>query len=203
MSFDEETEDEDFEELIKEVEELENSYYFLKGENAELSKEKERLANKNDKLQKQVHELENSYHLLKNEKTDWLKEKERLKKEKHKLVIEKEILNDQLNASQKQMKELEQSQQVLENEKAGLTHENTKLKTEKTELIEKIKALATERDKLIASHQEKSDLDLDNRRLASANQDLKRQNRKLEENIALKERVDGLNEQLSKQQKPQ
>nr|WP_241870371.1 hypothetical protein [Helicobacter pylori] len=110
MSFDEETEDEDFEELIKEVEELENSYYFLKGENAELSKEKERLANKNDKLQKQVHELENSYHLLKNEKTDWLKEKERLKKEKHKLVIEKEILNDQLNASQKQVQALEQSQ---------------------------------------------------------------------------------------------
>ncbi|MFP6087462.1 hypothetical protein ACLF96_03290 [Helicobacter pylori] len=48
MSVKEETEDEDFEELIKEVEKLENSYYFLKGEN--------------DKLQKQMHELENSYH---------------------------------------------------------------------------------------------------------------------------------------------
>nr|WP_240146753.1 hypothetical protein [Helicobacter pylori] len=77
-----------------------------------------------------------------------------------------------------------------------MTNENTKLKTEKTELTEKIKALAIERDKLIASHQEKADLDLHNRRLASANQDLKRQNRKLEEeNMALKERVDGLKEQ--------
>ncbi len=57
--------------------------------------------------------------------------------------------------------------------------------------------LAIERDKLIASHQEKADLDLHNRRLASANQDLKRQNRKLEEeNMALKERAYGLNEQL-------
>ncbi|WQV44500.1 hypothetical protein KVM66_00305 [Helicobacter pylori] len=90
---------------------------------------------------------------------------------------------------------------MLKNEKADLIHENTMLKTEKTELTEKIKALATERDQLIASHQEKSDLDLHNRRLASANEDLKRQNRKLEEeNIAFKERVDGLNEQLSKPQ---
>ncbi|EMJ40813.1 hypothetical protein HMPREF1432_00785 [Helicobacter pylori GAMchJs114i] len=118
-------------------------------------------------------------------------------------IRERDFLTNQLNASQKQVKELEQSQQVLKNEKAGLTHENTMLKNEKTELTEKIKALATERDKLIASHQEKSDLDLHNRRLASANQDLKRQKRKLEEeNIALKERVDGLNEQLSKPQKP-
>ncbi|WQU83203.1 hypothetical protein KVE84_00295 [Helicobacter pylori] len=135
-----------------------------------------------------------------------------------KLTTERDFLNDRLNASQKQVEALEQSQQVLKNEKAGLTnkntmlknekteliHENTKLKTEKTELTEKIKALATERDRLIASHQEKSELDLHNRRLASANQDLKRQKRKLEEeNIALKERVDGLKEQLSKPQKPQ
>ncbi|RKV39463.1 hypothetical protein DD759_00225 [Helicobacter pylori] len=115
------------------------------------------------------------------------------------LTTEKENLNYQLNASQKQVQALEQSQQVLKNEKTELTHENTMLKNEKTELIEKIKALSTERDELIASHQEKSDLDLHNRRLASANQDLKRQKRKLEEeNIALKERV--LKEQLSKQQ---
>ncbi|WRA91721.1 hypothetical protein E5L41_00295 [Helicobacter pylori] len=41
-------------------------------------------------------------------------------------------------------------------------------------------------------------LDLQNRRFKSAIEDLKRQNRKLEEeNIALKERVDGLKEQLS------
>ncbi|GAA7088630.1 hypothetical protein ID0205_01360 [Helicobacter pylori] len=53
---------------------------------------------------------------------------------------------------------------------------------------------------------DKSELDLQNRRFKSVIEDLKRQNRKLEEeNIALKERVDGLKEQLSKlqQQKPQ
>ncbi|GAA6916879.1 hypothetical protein VN0370_14840 [Helicobacter pylori] len=49
---------------------------------------------------------------------------------------------------------------------------------------------------------------MQNRRFKSAIEDLKRQNRKLEEereNIALKERVDGLKEQLSKlqQQKSQ
>ncbi|WP_434671381.1 hypothetical protein ACPDJQ_06860 [Helicobacter pylori] len=52
----------------------------------------------------------------------------------------------------------------------------------------------------------KSELDLQNRRFKSAIEDLKRQNRKLEEeDIALKERAYGLKEQLSKlqQQKPQ
>lgn len=99
------------------------------------------------------------------------------------------------------MKALQDFQQALKTEKTDLTNENTKLKTEKTELTEKIKALATERDKLIASHQEKSDLDLQNWRFKSTIEDLKRQNRKLEEeNIALKER--GLKEQPSKQPKP-
>ncbi|GHQ39964.1 hypothetical protein VN1222_08170 [Helicobacter pylori] len=47
-------------------------------------------------------------------------------------------------------------------------------------------------------------MDLQNRRFKSAIEDLKRQNRKLEEeNIVLKERAYGLKEQLSKQQKPQ
>ncbi len=51
---------------------------------------------------------------------------------------------------------------------------------------------------------DKSELDLQNKRFKSAIEDLKHQNRKLEEeNIALKERVDGLKEQLSKQPKPQ
>ncbi|GLP39455.1 hypothetical protein HpBGD97_03370 [Helicobacter pylori] len=40
MSFEEETEDEDFEELIKEVEELENSYHLLKNEKNRLAKRK-------------------------------------------------------------------------------------------------------------------------------------------------------------------
>ncbi|GAA7767697.1 hypothetical protein JP0171_01710 [Helicobacter pylori] len=99
--------------------------------------------------------------------------------------------------SQKEVHALEDSYHFLKNEKAELLKDREKLITQNTELAEKIKALAIERDKLIASHQEKADLDLHNRRLASANQDLKRQNRKLEEeNIALKERVDGLKEQL-------
>ncbi|GAA8127969.1 hypothetical protein HpBT112_00360 [Helicobacter pylori] len=53
---------------------------------------------------------------------------------------------------------------------------------------------------------DKSELDLQNKRFKSAIEDLKHQNRKSEEeNIALKERVDGLKEQPSKlqQQKPQ
>ncbi|MCQ2627125.1 hypothetical protein [Helicobacter pylori] len=76
MSVKEETEDEDFEELIKEVEKLENSYYFLKNEKTDWLKEKERLKKEKHKLviekeilndqlnasQKQMHELENSYH---------------------------------------------------------------------------------------------------------------------------------------------
>ncbi|AFX89314.1 hypothetical protein [Helicobacter pylori] len=95
-----------------------------------------------------------------------------------------------VGVSQKQVKELEQSQQDLRNRNA--------------DLAEKIKALSTERDELIASHTDKSELDLQNRRFKSAIEDLKCQNRKLEEeNMALKERVDGLKEQLSKQPKPQ
>ncbi|GAA7276915.1 hypothetical protein HpRN195_07050 [Helicobacter pylori] len=88
------------------------------------------------------------------------------------------------------------------NEKIELLKDIERLKKQKHKLVIEKEIL---NDKLIASHQEKSDLDLHNRRLASANQDLKRQNRKLEEeNIALKERVNGLNEQLTLQpQKPQ
>ncbi|MGL2441718.1 hypothetical protein ACOWMB_00245 [Helicobacter pylori] len=108
--------------------------------------------------------------------------------------------------SQKEVHALEDSYHFLKNEKAELLKDREKLTTQNTELAEKIKVLAIERDKLIASHQEKADLDLHNRSLSSANQDLKRQNRKLEEeNIALKERAYGLNEQLFtlQPQKPQ
>ncbi|GAA7570238.1 hypothetical protein MMM141_03710 [Helicobacter pylori] len=88
------------------------------------------------------------------------------------------------------MNELKNFQQVLENEKAELLKEKENLTKANAELIEKIKALSTERDELIASHTDKSDLDLQNWRFKSAIEDLKRQNRKLEEeNIALKERV--------------
>ncbi|ENH59180.1 putative chaperone protein dnaK [Helicobacter pylori Hp A-11] len=74
-----------------------------------------------------------------------------------------------------------------------------KIAEEKTELEREIAHLKS----LEAT--DKSDLDLQNWRFKSAIEDLKRQNRKLEEeNIALKERDYGLNEQLTLQpQKPQ
>ncbi|WP_232259847.1 hypothetical protein [Helicobacter pylori] len=143
----------------------------------------QRLSTENDELQKRIQSLEQSQQDLRNRNAE-------LKIAKDNLTTEKYHLNNQLNASQKQVKELEQSQQDLRNRNAELT--------------EKIKALSTERDELIASHTDKSELDLQNRRFKSAIEDLKRQNRKLEEeNMALKERVDGLKEQLSKQPKPQ
>ncbi|KMT69771.1 hypothetical protein BHU50_02305 [Helicobacter pylori] len=76
-----------------------------------------------------------------------------------------------------------------------MAREKDNLTKANAELIEKIKALSTERDELIASHTDKSELDLQNRRFKSTIEDLKRQNRKLEEeNMALKERAYGLKE---------
>ncbi|EKE87731.1 hypothetical protein [Helicobacter pylori] len=117
--------------------------------------------------------------------------------------------------------ELEARISELENEKAELFAENESLSVkisglensndqllqakeniaeEKTELEREIACLRS----LEAT--DKSELDLQNWRFKSAIEDLKRQNRKLEEeNIALKERAYGLKEQLSKlqPQKPQ
>ncbi len=98
------------------------------------------------------------------------------------------------------MNALKNSHQVLENERAELLKAKEKIAEEKTEMEKEMACLKG----LEAT--DKSELDLQNRRFKSAIEDLKRQNRKLEEeNIALKERVDGLKEQLSKlqQQKPQ
>lgn len=67
--------------------------------------------------------------------------------------------------------------------KENITKENTELEREMAHL----KSLEAT---------DKSELDLQNWRFKSAIEDLKRQNRKLEEeNMALKERVDGLKEQ--------
>lgn len=99
------------------------------------------------------------------------------------------------------LKKLESAQKKLENSNDQLLQAIEKTAIEKTELEREIVRL-----KSLEDMEAKSKLDLDNRRLASANQDLKRQNRKLEEeNIALKERVDDLNEQLFtlQPQKPQ
>ncbi|WP_154500036.1 hypothetical protein [Helicobacter pylori] len=86
----------------------------------------------------------------------------------------------------------------LENSNDQLLQAREKIAKEKTEMERKMARLKS----LEAT--DKSELDLQNKRFKSAIEDLKHQNRKLEEeNIALKERVDGLKEQLSKQPKPQ
>ncbi|GAA9149512.1 hypothetical protein Taiwan10_03890 [Helicobacter pylori] len=98
------------------------------------------------------------------------------------------------------LKKLESAQKNLENSNNQLLQAKEKIAEEKTEMEKEIACLKS----LEAT--DKSELDLQNRRFKSAIEDLKRQNRKLEEeNIALKERVDGLKEQLSKlqQQKQQ
>ncbi|GAA8289785.1 hypothetical protein HpBT171_03070 [Helicobacter pylori] len=96
------------------------------------------------------------------------------------------------------MNALKNSHQVLENERDELLKAREKIAEEKTEMEKEMARLKG----LEAT--DKSELDLQNKRFKSAIEDLKRQNRKLEEeNMALKERVDGLKEQLSKQPKPQ
>ncbi len=137
-----------------------------------------------------VRELEQSQQALKNKKNKLSKDKENLTQANAELKTANYQLNALLNASQMKVKELEQSQQALKNEKNKLSKDKENLTQANAELAEKIKALSTERDELIASHTDKSELDLQNRRFKSAIEDLKRQNRKLEEeNIALKERV--------------
>ncbi|GAA9610318.1 hypothetical protein UBN99_11530 [Helicobacter pylori] len=96
------------------------------------------------------------------------------------------------------LKKLESAQKNLANSNDQLLQVREKIAEEKIELERKMARLKS----LEAT--DKSELDLQNRRFKSAIEDLKRQNRKLEEeNIALKERIDGLKEQLSKQPKPQ
>ncbi|NHA98860.1 transcriptional regulator [Helicobacter pylori] len=122
-------------------------------------------------------ELEARIGELENENAELLREREYLAAE----TSELKDANNQLRQS-------------LENSNAQLAQAKEKIATEKSELEREIARL-----KSLEAMGAKSDLDLHNRRLASANQDLKRQKRKLEEeNIALKERVDGLKEQLSK-----
>lgn len=96
------------------------------------------------------------------------------------------------------LKKLESAQKNLSNSNNQLLQAREKITKEKIELEREMARLKD----LEAT--DKSELDLQNRRFKSAIEDLKRQNRKSEEeNIALKERAYGLKEQLSKQQKPQ
>ncbi len=95
------------------------------------------------------------------------------------------------------LKKLESAQKNLANSNNQLLQAREKIAKEKTELERKMAHLKG----LEAT--DKSELDLQNKRFKSAIEDLKRQNRKSEEeNIALKERVDGLKEQPSKLQQP-
>ncbi len=98
------------------------------------------------------------------------------------------------------LKKLESAQKNLENSNDQLLQAREKIAEEKTEMEKEMACLKD----LEAT--DKSELDLQNNHFKSAIEDLKRQNRKSEEeNIAFKERAYGLKEQLSKlqQQKPQ
>ncbi|OJZ96842.1 hypothetical protein [Helicobacter pylori] len=152
--------------------------------NAELKKE-------NDKLNHQVIALTKEQDSLKYERTQ-LQDAHGFLEE---LCANSEKDNQRLADK---LKKLESAQKNLANSNNQLLQAREKIAKEKTELERKMARLKG----LEAT--DKSELDLQNRRFKSTIEDLKRQNRKSEEeNIALKERVDGLKEQLSKQPKPQ
>ncbi|GAA9067535.1 hypothetical protein BTM356_08540 [Helicobacter pylori] len=91
------------------------------------------------------------------------------------------------------LKKLESAQKNLENSNDQLLQAREKIAEEKTEMEKEMARLKDLEDT------DKSELDLQNRRFKGTIEDLKHQNRKSEEeNIAHKERVDGLKEQLSK-----
>ncbi|GHQ36934.1 hypothetical protein ACPDJT_06970 [Helicobacter pylori] len=133
------------------------------------------------------------------------KEQDSLKQERARLQDAHGFLKELCANSEKdnqrladKLKKLESAQKNLANSNDQLLQVREKIAEEKIELERKMARLKS----LEAT--DKSELDLQNRRFKSAIEDLKRQNRKLEEeNIALKERIDGLKEQLSKQPKPQ
>ncbi|WRE39073.1 transcriptional regulator [Helicobacter pylori] len=111
-------------------------------------------------------ELEARIGELEDENTELLREREYLAAE----TSELKDANNQLR-------------QALENSNAQLAQAKEKIAIEKTELEREIARL-----KSLEGMEAKSDLDLQNWRFKSAIEDLKRQNRKLEEeNIKLKE----------------
>ncbi len=122
-------------------------------------------------------ELEAQISELEDENTELLREKDNLTKANENLFVK--------------ISELENSNDQLCQAREKIAEEKTEMERE----MARLKSLEAT---------DKSELDLQNWRFKSAIEDLKRQNRKLEEeNMALKERVDGLKEQLSKQLKPQ
>ncbi|GAA6841408.1 hypothetical protein HpHNI32_03840 [Helicobacter pylori] len=202
------------ENLAVKISELENSNDQLWQAKDNLTKEKTELTEKNkalttekDNLTKANAELKKENDKLNHQIIALTKEQDSLKYERAQLQDAHGFLEELCANSEKdnqrladKLKKLESAQKNLSNSNNQLLQAREKITKEKIELERKMACLKD----LEAT--DKSELDLQNRRFKSAIEDLKRQNRKLEEeNIALKERVDGLKEQLSKlqQQKPQ
>ncbi|GHS40591.1 hypothetical protein VN1161_09080 [Helicobacter pylori] len=202
------------EELEARISELEDENENLTNENTRLlaskewlTKEKAELLIEKDNLVKASAELKKENDKLNHQIIALTKEQDSLKYERAQLQDAHGSLKELCTNSEKdnqhltdKLKKLESAQKNLENSNNQLLQAREKITKEKTELEREMARL----NSLEAT--DKSELDLQNRRFKSAIEDLKRQNRKLEEeNIALKERVDGLKEQLSKlqQQKPQ
>ncbi len=163
-----------------------------------LTTEKDNLVKANAELKKENDKLNHQIITL-------TKEQDSLKYEQAQLQDAHGFLEELCTNSEKdnqrltdKLKKLESAQKNLENSNDQLLQAKEKITKEKIELERKMARLKG----LEAT--DKSELDLQNRRFKSAIEDLRCQNRKSEEeNIALKERVDGLKEQLSKQPKPQ
>ncbi|GAA8137969.1 hypothetical protein HpKG115_08510 [Helicobacter pylori] len=165
--------------------------FTLTTEKDNLVKANAELKTENDKINHQVIALTKEQNSLKQERAR-LQDAHGFLKE---LCANSEKDNQRLADK---LKKLESTQKNLANSNDQLLQVREKIAEEKIELERKMARLKS----LEAT--DKSELDLQNRRFKSAIEDLKRQNRKLEEeNIALKERIDGLKEQLSKQPKPQ
>ncbi|GAA8606690.1 hypothetical protein KYTH67_04140 [Helicobacter pylori] len=165
--------------------------FTLTTEKDNLVKANAELKTENDKINHQVIALTKEQNSLKQERAR-LQDAHGFLKE---LCANSEKDNQRLADK---LKKLESAQKNLANSNDQLLQVREKIAEEKIELERKMARLKS----LEAT--DKNELDLQNRRFKSAIEDLKRQNRKLEEeNIALKERIDGLKEQLSKQPKPQ
>ncbi|GAA7879987.1 hypothetical protein HpMS197_02340 [Helicobacter pylori] len=164
--------------------------FTLTTEKYNLVKANAELKTENDKLNHQIIALTKEQDSLKQERVQ-LQDAHGFLKE---LCANSEKDNQRLTDK---LKKLESAQKNLENSNDQLLQAREKIAEEKTEMEKEMARLKS----LEAT--DKSELDLQNRRFKGAIEDLKRQNRKSEEeNIALKERVDGLKEQLSKLKQP-
>ncbi len=192
------------EKLAVKISGLENSNDQLRQAKEKLTKEKAELSKEKENLTKANTELKTENDKLNHQVIALTKEQDSLKQERAQLqdahgLLEKlcaDLEKDNQHLSDK-LKKLESAQKNLENSNDQLLQAKEKIAEEKAELEREMARLKS----LEAA--DKSDLDLQNWRFKSAIEDLKRQNRKLEEeNIVLKERAYGLKEQPSKQPKP-